>query len=63
MIVYDYGHEENKMTVLHEASHSYDMWHCSVGTNCWVAQAAPLSTFGNLCSTHRTQWEQNYDMY
>lgn len=63
MIVYDYGHDENKMTVLHEISHSYNMRHCALGTNCWVAEAAPLSTFGKLCPTHKTQWQKNCDMY
>lgn len=63
VIVYDYGYDENKMTVLHETAHCYGMYHCAAGTNCVVAQAAPISTFNSLCNTHSSQWEARKNWY
>lgn len=57
IIVVDYGYEENKMTVLHETGHAYGMHHCARGTNCFMAEAAPLSTFEQMCSVHEEAWE------
>ncbi len=63
IIVFDYGFEENKMTVLHETGHSYGLKHCAYGTDCAMSEAAPLSTFESLCSDHVSDWEDAKNIY
>jgi len=60
VIVFDYGYEENKMTVLHETGHCYGLRHCKSGTDCVMAEAAPKETFNSMCSTHKSQWQNAF---
>jgi hypothetical protein len=54
-----YGFDENAMTTRHEVGHMYNLSHCASGTNCFMSAAAPLSTFNQICATHRTQFNNN----
>lgn len=63
LLVTCYGYEENKMTVRHEVGHCYGLQHCKNGTNCVMAEAAPISTYDSICSTHNTGWNSAKTKY
>ena len=63
IIVFDYGYDENKMTVLHESGHPYGLRHCTRGTNCVMSEAAPIETFNSMCPSHKSQWEGAKNTY
>lgn len=56
LLVSCYGYNENRVTVRHEVGHCYGLIHCKYGTNCVLAEAAPASTYNQLCSDHNSKW-------
>ena len=52
----DIDFDENKMTVRHEVGHCYGLYHCARGTNCVMAEAAPIGTYNSICSKHNSAW-------
>lgn len=54
-----FGFAENAMTTRHEIGHQYNLHHCARGTRCFMAEAAPIGTFNQICAVHRTQFNDN----
>lgn len=63
VLVSCYGFNENRMTVRHEVGHAYGLYHCSYGTNCFMSEAAPASTYNSVCSSHNSQWHSARTKY
>ena len=53
-----FGFDENAMTARHEIGHMYGLNHCS-STTCFMAAAARIGSFNQICATHRTQFQNN----
>lgn len=63
LLVTCYGYNENKMTVRHEVGHCYGLYHCARGTNCVMAEAAPIGTYDSICSRHNSAWHSAKTKY
>ena len=63
LLVTCYGYDENAMTVRHEVGHCYGLKHCKLGTNCVMAEAAPISTYEKICSSHNSSWNSAKTKY